>query len=81
MDLILQILLSVVALICLLGGMNLLLKGVGSFLPDNVPVPPYLDNIFRFLSRIYFGLDFLMTWVVFNLHQISHLIYFEQNNI
>jgi hypothetical protein len=75
-DLTLQILLSVVSLICLLGGMNLLLKGADFFLPDNIPVPPYLDNIFRFLSGIYFGLGFLMTWVVFNLYQISQLVYF-----
>ena len=56
--------------------MNLLLKGAGSFLPDTIPVPPYLDNLFRFLSGIYLGLGFLMTWVVFNIHQINHLIYF-----
>ena len=76
MDLTLQILLGIVSLICLLGGMNLLLKGVGSFLPDTIPTPPYLDNLFRFLSGIYFGLGFLMTWVVFNVHQTNHLIYF-----
>lgn len=60
MDLTLQILLGVVSLICLFGGMNLLLKGAGSFLSDTIPVPPYLDNLFRFLSGIYFGLGFLM---------------------
>jgi Domain of unknown function (DUF4345) len=76
MDLTLQILLGIVSLICLLDGMNLLLKGSGSYLPDTVQIPPILDNLFRFLSGIYFGLGFLMTWVVFNFHQISHLIYF-----
>ncbi len=76
MDLTLQILLGIVSLISLLGGMNLLLKGAGSFLPDTTPIPPILDNLFRFLSGIYFGLGFLMIWVVFFFHQINHLIYF-----
>jgi hypothetical protein len=76
MVLALQILLGLVALICLLGGMNLLLKGAGSFLPQNIAQPTVLDNLFRFLSGIYFSLGFLMAYVVFNLHQINDLIYF-----
>ena len=72
----LQILLGLVSLICLLGGVNLLIKGAGSFLPGTSPTPPVLDNLFRFLSGIYFGLGFLMVWVVFNLHEINDLIYF-----
>ena len=56
--------------------LELLIKGAGSFLPETVPTPPVLDNLFRFLSGIYFGLGFLMTWVVFNLHEIKDLIYF-----
>ena len=75
MQLVLQILLGLVALICLLGAMNLLLKGAGSFLPGVTP-PARLDNLFRFLSGIYFGLGFLMAWVVFNFHALSDLIYF-----
>ena len=76
MELSLQILLGIVSLICLLGGINLLSKGANSFLPKSIPTQPILDNLFRFLSGIYFGLGFLITWVVLNLHQISHLIYF-----
>jgi cytochrome b subunit of formate dehydrogenase len=76
MGIALQILLGLVSLICLLGGMNLLLKGSGSFLPETVAVPPVLDNLFRFLSGIYFGLGFLMAYVIFNLPQINDLIYF-----
>ena len=72
----LQILLGLVSLICLLGGVNLLIKGAGSFLPGTSPTPAVLDNLFRFLSGIYFGLGFLMVWVVFNLHEIKDLIYF-----
>lgn len=76
MEIVLQILLGLVALICLLGGMNLLIKGAGSFLPEAVAAPPVLDNLFRFLSGIYFSLGFLMAYVVFNFHQINNLIYF-----
>lgn len=75
MELTLQILLGIVSLICLSGGLNLLIKGAGSFLPETTP-PPILDNLFRFLSGIYFGLGFLMTWVVFHLHQTNELNYF-----
>jgi len=76
MELALQILLGMVSLICLLGGINLLIKGASSFLPETVPTQRILDNLFRFLSGIYFGLGILMTWVVFNFHEINDLIYF-----
>lgn len=76
MELALRILLGIVSLICVAGGMNLLIKGSGSFLPTMTPTQPVLDNLFRFLSGIYFGLGFLMTWVVFNLPKIHDLIYF-----
>ena len=72
----LQILLSIVALICFLGGMNLLLKGSGSFLPADTPPQPVLDNLFRFLSGIYFSLGFLTAWTVFNLRHVYDLTYF-----
>jgi len=76
MELALHILLGVVALICLLGGLNLLIKGTASFLPETIPAQPVLDDLFRFLSGIYFGLGILMAWVVFNFHEINDLIYF-----
>ncbi|MGN6532529.1 MAG: DUF4345 domain-containing protein [Ginsengibacter sp.] len=76
MQLSLQILLGIVAIICLSGGMNLLIKGATSFLPKTDPAHPVLDNLFRFLSGIYFGLGFLMAWVVFNLPEVHQLIYF-----
>ncbi|MEO9100356.1 MAG: DUF4345 domain-containing protein [Ginsengibacter sp.] len=59
-----------------IGGMNLLLKGANSFLPENVPPQRILDDLFRFLSGIYFSLGFLMAWVVFHTQQESRLIYF-----
>jgi hypothetical protein len=37
MELFLQILLGILTLICLLGGLNLLLKGANSFLPKTMP--------------------------------------------
>jgi hypothetical protein len=76
MDLVLKILLGVVALICFLGGANLMIKGAGSFLRNNASPQPVLDNLFRFLSGIYFGLGFLMAWVVFNFPTANDLIYF-----
>lgn len=76
MELLLQILLGIVSLVCLLGGLNLLLKGANSFLPKTIPAQRILDDLFRFLSGIYFGLGILMTWVVFNFHKINDLIYF-----
>lgn len=76
MELALQILLGLVTLICLLGGLNLLIKGVHSFLPDTTPPQPVLDNLFRFLSGIYFGLGFLMAWVDFHFHETNGLVYF-----
>lgn len=76
MELALQILLGIVSLVCLLGGLNLLLKGAHSFLPKTIPPQPVLDDLFRFLSGIYFGLGILMAWVVFNFHEINDLIYF-----
>ena len=60
MELILQISLGIVSLICIAGGLNLLKKGTGSFLPVPTPPQPTLENLFRFLSGIYFGLGFLM---------------------
>lgn len=76
MELALQILLGAVTLICFAGGLNLLIKGTGSFLPATVGPQPVLDNLFRFTSGIYFGLGFLMAWVVFHLHEIQDLIYY-----
>ena len=76
MEVTLRILLGIVSLICILGGANLLIKGTSSFLPDTIPPQRILDNLFRFLSGIYFGLGFLMTWVVFKFQEINNLIYF-----
>ena len=76
MELTLKILLGIVTLICMLGGMNLLLKGANYFLPKNIPPQRILDDLFRFLSGIYFGLGFLMAWVFFNIEHETSLIYF-----
>lgn len=76
MEIILKILLGLVALICLAGGTNLLLKGTKAFLDKSIPNQVILDNLFRFLSGIYFGLGLLMVWVVFHLQPLHELIYF-----
>lgn len=72
----LQILLGLVAAICFLGGANILLKGAKSFLPEGTPPQIVLDNIIRFLSGIYFGMGFLLVWVVVHVSGINDLIYF-----
>ena len=76
MEITLRILLIILSLICLLGGLNLLIKGAGYFLPKTTPPQRILDNLVRFLSGIYFSLGFLMAWVVFNLAEINDLLYF-----
>lgn len=76
MEFLLQILLGMVTLICLLGGANLLIKGSRGFLEKSIPNQVVLDNLFRFLSGIYFGLGFLMAWVVLHLKSFNELIYF-----
>ncbi|WP_248928013.1 DUF4345 domain-containing protein [Paenibacillus hamazuiensis] len=76
MELTLRIFLGLVALICRAGGLNLLTKGAGYFLPNTTPPQRVLDNLVRFLSGIYFGLGFLMAWTVFRFHELTDLIYF-----
>ncbi len=76
MELTIKILLSILAMICLLGGTNLLLKGANSFLPPNPEPVKILDNLFRFLSGIYFSLGFLVAWVIFHLEKDNELVYF-----
>ncbi|MFT3822834.1 MAG: DUF4345 domain-containing protein [Chitinophagaceae bacterium] len=71
----LQIILGILSLICLAGGTNFLVKGAGAYLPKTTPPQPVLDNIFRFLSGIYFGITFLLIWSIFHITEINTLIY------
>lgn len=75
-ELILEIVLGIVMLLCFFGGSNLLKKGVKGFLDENSDPPQRLDNIFRFLSGIYFGLGFLMCWIIVHLPELRDIIYF-----
>lgn len=72
----LQIVLGLVALICLLGGLNLLNKGAMTFLPKGQPPARELDNLFRFTSGIYFAMGFLLAHVVFHIDRYHTLLYF-----
>ncbi|MFZ1800445.1 MAG: DUF4345 domain-containing protein [Chitinophagaceae bacterium] len=76
MQLIMQIILGILTFICIAGGLNLLIKGTTSFLPGNTPPQPVLDNLFRFMSGIYFGLGFMMAWVAFHIDSAGNLLYF-----
>src|SRR5262245_53768094 len=72
----LQVVLGLIALICFLGGLNLLNKGAMRFLPEDHAPARQLDNLFRFTSGIYFGMGFLVTWVVITIDQHTTLAYF-----
>ena len=76
MELTIQIILGLLTVSCLAGGMNLLIKGTASFLPANTPPQPVMDNLFRFLSGIYFGLGFMMAWAIFHVNAVGDLLYF-----
>ena len=76
MELALQILLGITALICFLGGLNLLIKGAYHYLPKDLLPQRVLDNLLRFLSGIYFSISFLLTWAVFHIHELHDIIYF-----
>lgn len=76
MILAIRILLLLTMLICFFGGANLLLKGAVSFLPKTLPTNRVLDDVVRFLSGIYFGLSFLLGWVIVNLEAVHGLVYF-----
>lgn len=76
MELALQILFGLTAVICFAGGLNLLIKGANHFLPKELPPQRILDNLIRFLSGIYFSMSFLLGWAVFNIHEIHDVVYF-----
>jgi len=71
-----SILLGLVALICFLGGINLLLKGAMHFLPKETPAQLVLDNLFRFLSGIYFSGGFVMAYAALHAKEAGNVIYF-----
>ena len=75
MEIALSILLGTVALICFLGGINLLLKGVKKFLPKEMPPQLVLDNLFRFLAGIYFASGFMFAYAVFHTSALGFMIY------
>ncbi|HSY61846.1 MAG TPA: DUF4345 domain-containing protein [Cytophaga sp.] len=76
MEITLQIILTIISLICFVVGTNLLIKGVAYFLPETTPPQPALDNPFRFLSAMFLSFGFLLIWVVLHIHEIHELIYF-----
>lgn len=76
MQLTIQIILGLLTFICIAGGLNLLIKGTTSFLPANTLPQPVLDNLFRFMSGIYFGLGFMIAWIAFHIDTVGELLYF-----
>ncbi|GAB3361032.1 hypothetical protein GCM10027566_27190 [Arachidicoccus ginsenosidivorans] len=76
MDIAIKSILTLISIICFLGGFNVLLKGAAKFLPTNTPPQPILDNLLRFLSGIYIGMGFLCVWAAFRVDQSDYLVYF-----
>lgn len=72
----LTILFSLVAVICLLGGINIMLKGAMKFLPAQTPPQLVLDNLVRFLAGIYLAGSFLFAYAAFNVSSIGNTAYF-----
>lgn len=75
METTLSIILGIVALICLLGGINVILKGAMKFLPKETPTQLVLDNLVRFLGGIYFASGFLFAYAAFNTLTFGLTIY------
>lgn len=76
MELILQILLGLVAFVCISVGAKQMIKGTGAFLTERLPLSPELDNTFRFLNGMFIGFGVLMIWALVNLYRIHELIYY-----
>lgn len=75
MILTISILLGIVALICFLGGINIMIKGAKSFLPKETPPQLVLDDLIRFLSGIYLGSGFLFAYAAFNVELLGNVVY------
>lgn len=76
MELTLEIVLGIIALICFLGGANVLIKGAMYFLPKGTPTQLILDDLVRFLGGIYFSMGFLFVYAALNVSTIGNLPYF-----
>lgn len=76
MEIALEILLGIVALICFLGGANVLIKGVMYFLPKETPTQLVLDDLIRFLGGIYFSMGFLFVYAAWNISTMGDLPYY-----
>ncbi len=71
----LAILLGLVAIICFLGGTNLMWKGAMPFLPEGTPPLLVLDDLVRFLAGIYLGGGFLLAYAALHVGALGGLLY------
>lgn len=72
----LTILLGLVAIICFLGGTNVILKGAMPFLPEGTPPQLVLDDLVRFLAGIYLGGGFLFAYAALHVGALGKIPYF-----
>ena len=75
MELLLQLIFGILAMICLTGGTLLFIKGSSRFIDEPIPPQPRLDNIFRFLSGMYFAFGFMLIWFIFHIQTTTSIIY------
>ncbi|HRN36188.1 MAG TPA: DUF4345 family protein [Flavobacteriales bacterium] len=71
----LAILLGLVAIICFLGGTNLMWKGAMPFLPEGTPPQLVLEDLVRFLAGIYLGGGFLLAYAALHVGALGGLLY------
>ncbi len=75
MELLIQLIFGILAMICLTGGTILFIKGAGRFIQEPIAPQPQLDNIFRFLSGMYFAFGFMLIWFIFHIQTTTSIIY------
>lgn len=76
MEIVLSVLLGLVCFGCLLEGIDLMIRGTETFLPEILPHQPQLDVVFRSLCGLYFGAGLLVLWAVLHVKEAGSLVYF-----
>ena len=76
MEIALQILLSLISLICFFVGTNGLINGAQYGSPISTAAQVIFDNSFRFLNGMFANFAFLLVWVVLHIYEINDLNYF-----
>lgn len=73
MVILLQIIFIVLFLIAVTGSIQSLIHGPGKASPGEVS--PHFDNVFRFMSGLYFGVSLICLWMVVTMEEQRFLVY------